>query len=252
MRTRKMRPTRAASKFGYHGGVRLRFVLGVAIVGGVALAACGGGQFTLASDAGSSSGTDTDSGGSSGGDSDSAAACVTEPTSTGGEQQFCDDEQHIFVKCGNCEACRQADLNDCRTLGDVLSDGYKAAIHACRDSNICGDYTTYSNAPCVRQQFAGTKPTSAQQDAKTAYCTGCPQNPQECTHFFDLGGDAGAGDTAGIGAYVLVASDPIVNTMISGCSGPTYCSPAAYQACTGLKLCAATPADKCKSGFCFK
>jgi len=228
--------------------VRLRFTLGIL---GAVLVACGGSKFVVGSDAdGGGSSVDQDS--STQADTGAGAACVSLPSNTGGEQQFCEDEQYIFTKCGNCEQCRKDDLQVCRTLGDTLSDAFKKAIHDCRDSNICGDYTTYANSACVRQKFSGSQPTSAQRDARDQYCQQCPQNPNECAHFFDLGGDAGVGSTSGIGAYVLVASDAIVNTMNDGCNGATNCPPLAYQLCTGQKLCAAAPADKCKTGFCFK
>jgi hypothetical protein len=236
--------------------VRLRFLLGLL---GCALGACGGQTFTVsaADGGGTTPGGDAGSGEQDAGGGDAAPPCVTEPSNTGGEQQFCDDEQHIFSKCGNCESCRQQDLNDCRTLGDVLSDGFKKALHDCRDSNICGDYTSYAGSPCVRQEFAASQPTSAQKAARDQYCKLCQlTNPNECAHFFDLGVDAGAGATSGVGVYVLVASDPIANTMTSGCSAatptPSPCGALAYLACTGAKLCAAAPAENCKTGICAK
>src|SRR5580700_8760515 len=142
-------------------------------------AACGGQEFVAASDGGSAS----SSGASSGAD---ASTCVTEPTATGDEGAFCAVETALFNRCPQCEACLQADLNDCVTLGDDLSAAFKSALGTCQAQIPCGDYSTYGSDPCVAAALTSSTKTTAQIAAATGYCTKCsPTTVSTCvTDFF--------------------------------------------------------------------
>lgn len=185
---------------------------------------------------------------------DATKLCVVPPAAVGAEGDFCAFEAALFSRCGQCEACRQTNLNACVTLGDALSPTFKAALIACKDVIECGDYTTYGNDPCVRAKLAASAPTAAQQAAKDDYCAKCTANAAECAHFFDVGGgdagpDAGIG---GIGLFVLISNDKLAGDMKSGCSGGLNCNGYVYELCTGGKVCNATAPDACKSGVCGK
>jgi hypothetical protein len=180
--------------------------------------------------------------------------CVTPPTATVGETAFCNFEAELFSRCGQCESCRQTNLNGCVQFGDALSKAFKEALIACKDVMACGDYTTYANDKCVQEKLAAAVPTDKQKAAKDAYCTKCPTNADECAHFFDFskadaGPDAGA---RGIGEVVMIASDDIVQLITDGCGGGIGCNPALYGACSIGKFCGKTAPDACKTGFYFK
>lgn len=186
---------------------------------------------------------------------DTAPGCVVPPVKLGGEAEFCNTVAYIFSRCGQCEACRQTDLNDCVAFGDTLSDGVKQALVACRDTVACGDYKTYFDDPCVRDHVLKAGLDPQQLAARTEYCAKCPSNAYECENFFgkkdpaDAGADAG---TAGIGVILVVASDPVAKSIVDGCSGGINCNPTVYELCSAGKFCGAVAPDACKSGFCGK
>src|SRR5580698_9730866 len=57
-----------------------------------------------------------------------------------------------------------------------------------------------------------------QAAVKTAYCTTCPTDVQECNGFFDLSKDGGP---AGLGGFALVVSEAIDQQIQSQCSSAT-------------------------------
>jgi hypothetical protein len=180
--------------------------------------------------------------------------CVTPPTATGKEATFCEFEARLFSRCGQCEDCRQTNLNGCVQWAGALSESFKTTLMACADVLACGDYTNYATDKCVAEKSATVTPTSAQKAAKDAYCAACPLNAYECDHFFDFaGGDAGAdAGPRGIGAMVMYASDEIVKSITDGCKGGLSCNAAGYQLCSVGKFCNQTAPDACNKGFCFK
>ena len=227
---------------------------GLALV--FALGGCSSGDFATApvGEAGPTEDGATDTAAVDGTKTDTASLCVTPPSAVAGEGDFCNFEATLFSRCGQCESCRQTNLNSCVSFGDALSNAFKGALLACRDTLACGDYTTYAADPCVREKAFGAKPTKAQQAAKDAYCAACPANKAECEAFFDVGGgDAGPdAGTRGIGAVVLIANDAIDKTIADQCSGALNCNPGLYYLCSAAKFCNQTAPDACKSGFCGK
>jgi hypothetical protein len=226
-------------------------------------AACSSSNFETApsSDSGASVDGTTDDTGGTGGDTGAGSEtdgskplCVIPPTAVGGEGSFCQFEAELFSRCGQCEACRQTNLNGCVQLGDALSATFKSALLACKDVIACGDYTTYVNDPCVHEKLLGATLTAAQKAAKDDYCAKCPSNVQECASFFDVsGGDAGPdAGVRGIGAFVLISDDAVVKNITTKCSGGLNCNPYVYELCSGGKVCDATAPDACKSGACGK
>jgi len=209
--------------------------------------ACGGTQFTAASDAGVSA----PQGDAQGDDGPAASTCVTPPSATGDEADFCTLEAHLFDGCKQCEACRQTDLNNCVALGDALSATFKSALDTCADQVACGDYTTYAGDPCVRAKLANAAPTSDQALAKTKYCTQCETSATgttDCLDFFDPAQtDGGA---AGIGYIVLLSSDDIATSIATACSSD--CGAVLYQACAITQFCKGQAADACGTGYCGK
>ncbi len=217
--------------------------------------ACNSSDFSTApggDDVGSDVSNSSD--GSDGSGADATKLCVLPPAAVGTEKEFCDFEATLFSRCGQCETCRQTNLNACVTLGAALSPTFKAALFACKDVIACGDYTTYGNDPCVRAKLAAATPTAPQLAAKDDYCAKCTTNVAECKHFFDVGGgDAGAdAGVGGIGLYVLISNDKLAADIKTACSGGLDCNPYVYELCSGGKLCNATAPDACKSGVCGK
>jgi hypothetical protein len=219
-----------------HIAARVLVVAGAVFAG---VAACGGQEFVAGADGGSTAGGD-------------GGACVTAPPSTGSEGAFCDLEAKLFTACGQCEACRQTDLNDCASLGADLSVAFKSALGACQGPGQipCGDYSTYGSAPCVAGGLATNAHSATQTAAATAYCGRC-------------GGAAGAtscdagffqppqsdGGAAGPGYMVLLASDAIVSSITTSCS--TVCG-GLYAACAVVQFCKTQQPDACKTGYCGK
>jgi hypothetical protein len=205
--------------------------------------ACGGSAFTSApEDGGSNDAATGDSG-------EAAAQCVQPPNGVGNEGDFCHTYASILSGCGMCEACEQLDVNDCVTLGDTLSAGFKSAIDTCRSQLSCDVVTSYAGSPCVRAQLGTQAPTVQQNAVKTAYCTACPQNPNECQGFFDLTKDGGP---SGLGALALIFTDTIDQKIITTCSTPgsAHCAALDYAVCGGLVFCGNAPHGHCPKGLC--
>jgi hypothetical protein len=221
---------------------------------------CGGSAF-------SSSGADGDSG-AGGGDASAAdgatppppeggagdatpppAMCLLPPNGVGNEQAFCAFEADVLSHCGECEQCRQLDVNDCVSLGDALSPGFKSALKSCESTLGCGTLDTYAGAPCVRAALDTVAPTPSQAAVKTAYCTTCPGNPNECAGFFDLSKDGGP---AGLGAFALVVSDALDQQIVAQCSSAAApkCTAFDYGLCMALVFCGAAPHGHCPKGLC--
>jgi hypothetical protein len=215
---------------------------------------CGGSAFT-ASDAGASppdAGRDTGAV-ESGSPESGTPACILPPNGVAGEGAFCSFLSAKWSACGNCEPCRQLDANDCVSLGDTLSAGFKNALQTCAPRLACTDLTTLAalaNDPCVRAQLGAQRPTAAQQAAQMAYCLACPTNTAECQSFFDLTPDAGA--TAGFGIWALVLNEAFDQQIASSCSGTTthYCDALGYAVCAGALFCAKAPHSHCAQGLC--
>jgi hypothetical protein len=177
--------------------------------------------------------------------------CILPPNGVDGEGPFCALLAAKNSACGECEACRQLDANDCVTLGDTLSEGFKSALQACVPRLGCGDLSSLTNNPCVRDQLAAMQPTSAQLAAQMAYCQACgPANQAACNGFFDLTPDAGA--NTGFGIWALVLNDALDQQIVSTCSSTTtpHCDALGYGVCGALVFCGKAPHSHCPHGLC--
>jgi hypothetical protein len=225
----------------------------------IAAPGCGGSAFTAA-DAGAAAHDSgpADSASPEASPETGTPACILPPNGVDGEGPFCALLAARNSACGECEACRQLDANDCVTLGDTLSDGFKSALQACAPRLSCGDVQTFTINPCVREQLAAMQPTSAQQAVQMAYCQACPTHVTECQNFFNVAAvaapDAGspdAGSTTGFGIWALVLSDSLDQQIVSTCSGTTpYCEAVGYGVCGALLFCGKAPHSHCPHGLC--
>jgi hypothetical protein len=223
------------------------------VVALIVSAGCGGSAFT-ASDAGAApedARTDT-AAPESGSPESGPSACILPPNGVDGEGAFCSFLSAKWSACGNCEACHQLDENDCVSLGDSLSDGFKNALETCAPKLACADLAGLSglaNDPCVRAQLAAMRPNSAQQAVQMAYCQACPANMAECQTFFDLTPDAGT--TAGYGIWALAVDEALDQQIVATCSGSTpHCDALGYGVCAGLLFCGKAPHSHCMHGLC--
>jgi hypothetical protein len=224
-----------------------RWFLAISFVTGTAIA-CGGSAFTAGTSGADGGGAGNPPPGDDGG---GASTCVTPPTSTGDEADFCALETKLFDKCAPCEACLQTDLNNCVALGDVLSASFKGALDACSDQIGCGDYEGFANQPCVTGKLANATPTGAQSEAKTKYCTGCAASATgatDCLDFFKP--PPGDGGVAGVGYIVLLSSDDVATSIETKCS--TACGAVLYGACAVTQFCSGQAKDACGTGYCGK
>jgi hypothetical protein len=232
----------------------------LAAVSAAVLVACGGQQFVAGSgDGGSSGSSGSSSGVSSSGSSGSSSgtssgseggACVTEPVDAGDEATFCALETELFTRCGECEACRQSDLNDCAALGDSLSTAFKSALGSCESQVLCGDYSTYGTNPCVAAALTNSTKSSAQISAATTYCSKCAVTSglSACvTDYFQP--PQPDGGSAGVGYIVLLGNDTTAAAVQSACTPGLTCPAAAtYELCAVGQFCKAEPTEACSAG----
>jgi hypothetical protein len=217
--------------------------------------ACGGSAFSAA-DAGAvqDAASDTavrDSGPLETGTPDTAPpACILPPNGVGTEGAFCSLLATKSSTCGECEACRQLDENDCVALGDTLSVAFKDALAACAPRLGCGDLSMLTNNQCVREQLGAVPQNAAQQAVKSAYCAACPANMAECVSFFDFTPDAGA--SAGLGIWAMTLNEALDQQIAATCSGATapHCDAFTYSVCGGLVFCGKAPHSHCMHGLC--
>jgi hypothetical protein len=208
---------------------------------------CGGDKFTAAPDGGDEAGA-TDGGADA--SVDATMMCILPPNGVGNEGPFCNFYAAQLSSCGHCEQCSQLDENQCVALGGTLSAAAKAAAVSCQSTLGCDDITTWANNSCVLQKLQNSPLTQGQQAAKMAFCTACPTKTAECNQFFDLTSDAG---TAGLGSWVMLLSEPLVQQMITTCSGTSpKCDKFTYSVCAGLLFCGngGAPHSNCTKGLC--
>jgi hypothetical protein len=230
--------------------------LSILISGGFAcgVEACSSDTFTASpstDDGGAEGSTPADSGGSDSGGDSGAPGCLLSPAATGGEKAFCDYYAAAYSRCGDCQPCRQADVNNCIVLGDALSENFKAAVIACAAEETCAEVAKldFGTNPCVQAALALATPSAAQAAAKDAYCMDCadagPNAVEGCNHFL-VAGDGGTG--AGVGAFVELLNDTAAAKIEADCT--SMCGPAAYELCSVGRACTYLPKTQCTSGLC--
>jgi hypothetical protein len=177
-----------------------------------------------------------------------APACILPPNGVDGEGDVCSILAAAASACGQCEACRQLDENDCVALADTLSDAFKNALRACASKLGCGDLSSLTSNPCIREQLGAAVPTSAQEDVRAAYCKACPTDQAQCQGFFDFTPDAA---TTGYGVWAMVLNDSLGQQIVSLCSSNTpHCDALGYSVCGAVVLCGKAPHSHCPHGLC--
>jgi hypothetical protein len=212
---------------------------------------CGGAAFTegdadVAPDATAGDSSQAESGPEA---ETSAPGCILPPNGVGNEGEVCSILASTASGCGECEMCRQLDVNDCVALGDTLSDAFKNALQECSSRLGCGDLSSLvNNNPCIRAHLAAAAPNVVQQAVRTAYCKACPSNVAECQGFFDLSIDGG---TTGYGLWAMVLDDSLDEQIISTCSSstPPHCDAVGYNVCGALLFCGKAPHSHCPHGL---
>jgi hypothetical protein len=225
--------------------------------------ACSSADFTTTNDdsgtngdgsSNDSGGGDTSGGGEGG---DTTPGCILPPAATGGETEFCDAVADVYSRCGNCEACRQANANNCIQFGDGISVAYKKAFVACKDTLTCGDFAAWASDPCIVTQLQSATWSAKQTEAHDKYCATCTAQKYECDHFFDIGGgggDAGAdAGTGGLGGFVALGNDTTAQAIIDKCISAGFdCTAIGFGLCSATAFCDPMPHDACGSKFCNK
>lgn len=173
--------------------------------------------------------------------------CLTAPAETLGEGKFCGLEERYFERCGQCEECRQRNLNDCVTLGAALSDGFKATFDACVDELKCTEFKEFLNDPCVLEQLPNAPRTAAQLAVRDAFCNACGDAGAPCRGFYAALPDGGG--SAGI--YVAIMNDDLAKAVEQHCIGGTNCDPFWFELCSSSQLCSVLNGkDSCDKSFC--
>src|ERR1019366_6415202 len=148
---------------------------------------------------------------------EAATGCLSAPTAVpSSDVAFCSAFAEVYDRCGSCEPCRQEDVYNCGAIGDTLSDSFKAALVACKDSLGCDDLQTQNlgNSDCLTQQAHLATPTPAQNAVKQAYCDTCDGGPDlSCANFFfqEDGGST-------VATAVLDMSEAVAGTVANKCA----------------------------------
>jgi hypothetical protein len=219
----------------------------------VAVEACGSDSFTSApsTDGGGEGSAETGTPDNEAGGADSG--CLAVPAGLQpGDVAFCDAFAEVYDRCGSCESCRQTDVSNCAEFSAALSDSYKAAIVACKDTLSCDNLQSQNlSSDCITKQFSSAAPTAEQTTVKNAYCAKCTDidaGDLPCDDFF-FQADGGAS----AGAAVLLVSDPIAADIKTACVDLGICGAAGFYVCAGNQLCNGKdkgPTTACSSGFC--
>jgi hypothetical protein len=222
-------------------------------LGGFAIAeGCGSDSFTASpsTDGGSASdsGSDTAVSGGDAGVEAAAPGCLTAPANVpASDVAFCNAFAEIYSNCGSCEACRLEDVDNCAAIGDTLSDSFKSALVACKDTLSCDDLQTQdlSHSDCLTQQAHLATPTTQQLAVKTAYCDGCGDAGSDlsCDDFFFLPDGGGSIATA-----VLDMNDTVAGTVATKCG--KSCGTIAFEICEAIYYCGTAPKTQCSQGLC--
>jgi hypothetical protein len=181
---------------------------------------------------------------SSGSSTSSVQPCATTPTPPA-QDDFCTALASYYGRCGHCSDCTERNLQNCTKKGAAISAAYRAAFVSCKDDIPCtglvgpdpGGDPSFS--PCVEGQMQKATPTSAQAQAKIAYCNACSAtNASDCANFF--------GSNGGPGYDVLQYSDDIATMAAANCS--SNCDPLKYAVCVALLACGPSGGDFCTDG----
>jgi hypothetical protein len=184
---------------------------------------------------------------SSTGPSSSVQPCATTPTPPA-QDEFCTALADYYGRCGHCSDCAERNLQNCTKKGASISAAYRAAFLSCKDAIPCtgligadpGGDPSFS--ACVETQMQKATPTSAQTQAKTAYCNACgATNASDCTNFFE---------PKGAGYNILLYSDAVAAMASATCA--STCDPLNYGVCVALAFCGPSGGDYCSAdgGLC--
>jgi hypothetical protein len=229
------------------------FTFALVALSPLSLLACSSADFQTADNDSGTTGDGT--AGDTGGGGDTTPGCILPPAATGTETEFCNAVADVYSRCGNCEACKQSNANNCIQFGDGISAAYKKAFVACKNDINCGDYSAWAGDPCIKAQLQSATWSAKQNEVKDAYCTTCPAQAFECAHFFDFSGaDAGAdAGSSELGAFVALGSDTTAQAILDKCISAGFdCTAIGFGLCSAGAFCDPMPHEACGSKFCNK
>ncbi len=177
-----------------------------------------------------------------------APGCLTAPADPAGEAEFCAFEQRYFERCGQCEECRQRNLNDCSAFGAGASRGFKKVLVACAERLKCVEFKDLAGDPCFEEHLPTLELSQKQLEVKAAYCAACPDRVDECATFYARGPDGGG---ALAGSIVAIMNDELAEEVRKGCANQFYCDPGLFGLCSYGKLCDYYKGkDNCDKSLC--
>jgi hypothetical protein len=170
--------------------------------------------------------------------------CAVTPTPPA-DDSLCMAMASYDGRCGHCDDCTAKNLQNCTKLGSTMSDAYRAAYVACKDSAPCGADPAFSS--CVVQRMKSATPTTAQDEARADYCNRCnATNASDCASFFSADPILGKN---GPGYSVLLNADQVATMALTTCANE--CDPFRYGVCVALVACGPSGGDFCADGgFC--
>jgi hypothetical protein len=163
-----------------------------------------------------------------------APLCSPAPTPPS-QDPFCTALASYDGRCGHCADCTAKNVQSCAKRSAVLSDAYRAAFVACKDSASCDGDPAFD--ACITDRMKAATPTAAQNDARTAYCTACTGSNASTCAFFDSKG--------GPGYPILQYSDAIAASAMTTCKD---CDALRYAVCVALVACKPAGGDYCDDG----
>jgi len=178
--------------------------------------------------------------------------CSTEPVPPPCElaaelrtDEFCSALATYYGRCGHCHDCKGKNLDACIQRGSAISEPYRVSFIACQDTMDCSDNP--SHTACITRRMENAVPTTAQAQAKDAYCAACSAtHAAGCESFFSVNASSGQ---LGTGYGVLIGGDQVAARAVTLCS--SKCDPFDYGICVALISCQEAGGDFCvDSGFC--
>ena len=177
-----------------------------------------------------------------------APGCLSAPIDTAGEPEFCAFEKRYFERCGNCQECRQRNLNECASFGAGLSEAFKGVLTRCVERLKCVEFKDIAGDPCFDEQLPKVQFSAAQLAVKDAYCAACPGQTEACATFFSRGADGGGGLTGGT---VAIMNDELATKVKNECVRAINCNPSLFLLCSAAKMCEKFKGrDNCDTAFC--
>jgi hypothetical protein len=147
----------------------------------------------------------------------------------------CQTIAQLYTRCAYDQPCDQTNLRNCPANAAIYSDSYRAAILACAPTSTC-DRDAGANSDCYATALGASR-SDALRKLALDYCAKCSTDAGGCeSDFYVIRTDGGA---SGVGASLLLFSDPVVVAVDRSCTGAALDNrgsmgcPQAFAECVG-------------------